>query len=211
MGEMGPQIFTLSTLKQYAIMGGAGLLFAISAIVFMFQQMWGQAGIALILLPTIFVPLLLEKWLQFRMPVSLQVQYALLLVLGPYVGGTLGLYIAWPPWDTVVHFYSGIPISFAIIRALGLVQQKYRIAVPVWFEIFVLIAAKTFIAFIWEIGEFSFDLLFDANTQDDNFDTMTDMIAGITPSLFIASALVMHRRNGRFKYFNSLLTHWRAI
>lgn len=81
----------------------------------------------------------------------------------------------------------------------------YRLVLPVWFEIVVLIAVKAFVAFLWEIGEFAFDLIFEANTQDDNFDTMTDMIAGLTPSLIIAAALVLYRRNGRFKYIGSLL------
>lgn len=48
----------------------------------MVHGMWGQVSIALIVFPTVLVPLLIEKWAPFRMPVSLQVQYALLLVLG---------------------------------------------------------------------------------------------------------------------------------
>lgn len=66
---------------------------------------------------------------------------------------------------------------------------------------------KAFVAFVWEVGEFVFDLIFDANTQADNFDTMTDMIAGFTPALLIVAGLVMHRRTGKFTYIGSLLNH----
>lgn len=128
---MTTQIFSAAALKHYATMVVTGLVFLISAIVFMVQGTWALAGICLVVLPTVLLPQLIEYWTNVRMAVNLQIQYALLLLLGPYVGGTLGLYRIWDPWDSIVYFYSGIPVSFAIIAALGTIQHQFRLALPV--------------------------------------------------------------------------------
>lgn len=182
-----------------------GLLFLATGTVFAIQGDWAQTGIAALLLLAVCVPWLIERWAPAPFPVSLQIQYALLLVAGPYVGGALGFYVAWPPWDTVVHFYSGFPITFAIIAALGVTAHVYRLIFPVWFEVTIMIAVKGLVALLWEIGEFFVDQLLGTNTQADNFDTMTDMLAGLTPALLLAAALVLYRRKGWFDYIGSLL------
>lgn len=193
-------------LQDHLPMLCTGVVFLATGIVFGIQGEWARTGIATLLLLTVGVPWLLEYWTRARFPVSLQIQYALLLIAGPYVGGALGLYVAWPPWDTVVHFYSGFPITFAIIAALGVTAQKYRLTFPVWFEVTIVIAIKGFVALLWEFGEFFVDQLLGTTTQNDNFDTMTDMLAGFTPSLLLGAALVLYRCKGWFGYIGALLS-----
>lgn len=183
----------------------AGLLYIGSVIVSLILQDWGNLVIALILVVLSAVPLCTERWVGLKLPLNIQIQYGLLILAGPYLGGYWGLYVAWPPWDTWVHFYSGIFISLALIVALGKTLAAHQLELPVWLEITLLITAKAFIALLWEIAEFSFDVVFDANTQDDNFDTMTDMIVALGPSLVIAAAFYLYRRRGSFRYFGSLL------
>lgn len=183
----------------------AGLLFIGSAIVSLILQDWGNAANALILVVLSAVPLFTERWVDLKLPLNIQIQYGLFILAGPYLGGYWGLYVAWPPWDTVVHFYSGIFISLALIVALGKALDAHQLVLPAWLEITLLITTKAFVALLWEIAEFSFDLVFDANTQDDNFDTMTDMIAALGPSLVVAAALYVHRRRRFLTYIGSLL------
>lgn len=194
-----------ATAKHHLIMIFTGVIFVVTAIVFMAQGRWMWAGIPLISLLSLFVPWALERWTGVRFPFSLQILYAIFILAGPYVGGALGVYRAWPPWDTVVHFYSGIPITLAIIGALGITLHKYRLTLPVWLEVTIVITVKAFIALLWEFGEFFYDLLFDQNAQDHNLDTMTDMLAGLTTSLAIAAALVLQRKKGWFSYIGYLL------
>lgn len=79
----------------------------------------------------------------------------------------------------MVHLYSGVFASFVLIYGLGKVAARYQITLPVWFEMFLLIATNALIALGWEIGEFFFDLTFDTQTQVDNTDTMVDMIGAL--------------------------------
>lgn len=184
---------------------GAGLLFAGSAVVSLIAQDWRNLSIALIAVLLVFAPILVERWVNLQVPLSIQLQYGLLLLTGPYLGGYWRWYEIWQPWDTVVHLYSGVFVSFALILVLGKILDAYQLSLPVWVEMVMLITAKAFIALAWEIGEFVFDLTFDTRTQGGNFDTMTDMIAGLTPSLLIAGMLLAHRRHGAVRYIGTLL------
>ena len=181
------------------------MLFAGSAVLALIAQDWRNLSIALIATILVSAPLLAERWVNLQVPLSIQLQYGLLLLTGPYLGGYWRWYEIWQPWDTVVHLYSGVFVSFALILALGKTLDAYRLRLPVWVEMVMLITAKAFIALAWEIGEFVFDLTFDTRTQGGNFDTMTDMIAGLTPSLIIAGMLFAYRRRGAVRYIGTLL------
>lgn len=186
-------------------MTAAGAIFLISGIIALLQQHWSDAVIAFILLALVFVPVVTERIVDLRIPLNLQAQYGLLLSTGPYLGGYWGWYEAWEPWDTWVHLYSGIFISFGLVLALGKVLHVHQLHLPLWLEMVLLITVKAFIALLWEIAEFVYDIIFDGNAQHHNLDTMTDMIAGLGPSLVIAGMLYYHRRRNRFGYLGSLL------
>lgn len=185
------------------VLGTFLLVAAISALV---RKEWVEAAIPLVLIPAIWPPFIIEKWARVRIPGTIQAQYALLLLAGPYIGGQLRVYATWPPWDTVVHFYSGFLISFAAVFALGVTIRRYRLSLPPWLEAVLIISVKGLIAVLWEIAEFIYDQLLDIPlAQIDNFDTMTDMIAGLIPGFLIAAALILHRRKRWFRYLGSLL------
>ena len=78
------------TTKQdyrHVVMIVAGLLFVVSAISSLVIQDWRNVTIAMILVVLVFAPILAERWVNLIVPTSLQVQYALLLLTGPYLGG----------------------------------------------------------------------------------------------------------------------------
>lgn len=87
----------LPTLQHHTTMIVAAVFFMVSAIMLMMLGYWGPAGIGLLLVLVSGVPRLVEKVAQATVPVSLQVQYAVLSLIGPYIGGALGLYRAWLP------------------------------------------------------------------------------------------------------------------
>lgn len=155
------------------------------------------------MVPTI-APWIVEKWAKIYIPLNLQWQFAALLLAGPYVGEYLGMYQR-GPWDKLVHLYSGFAVGFGIVFTLGLIVRKYQLWLPLWFEVTILVVAKGFVAMLWEVAEFFWDLILGTSAQDHNFDTMTDMMLGTLPAAFTGWALARYRTTGCFAYIGSLL------
>lgn len=182
-----------------------GIVFAISTLSTVVRDGWIEAVIPAVILLTTVPPIIVEKWSRIRIPFSLQLLYGILLILGPYIGGHLGLYLAWDPWDNWVHLYSGFPVSLGAVLLLGISFQRSQLRLPLGMEALLIISVKALVALLWEMAEFAFDEVFDANTQDHNFDTMTDMIFGMVPGFLVAAALVLYRTKGWFPYIEFLL------
>ena len=181
------------------------LLMVVSAVIAVVNEGRGDAVVPLLILPATVPPVVVEKWARIHLPANLQVQYAVLLVAGPYLGEFIGLYHEWDPWDKVVHFYSGFAIAFGLVFALGVMLRRYSLSLPTWFEAVVIIAVKASVALLWEVAEFFWDLALGTSAQDHNFDTMTDMMLATLPGVIIAAALILHRNEERFSYLDSLL------
>ena len=181
------------------------LLMVVSAVIALVNEGWGGAVVPLLLLPATAPPVVVDMWARIRLPLNLQVQYAVLLIAGPYLGEFFGIYHSWDPWDKVVHFYSGFAIAFGLVFALGVVLRRYGLSLPHWFEAVVIIAVKASVALLWEVAEFFWDLALGTSAQDHNFDTMTDMMLGTVPGVIVAAALLLHRNGQRFSYLDALL------
>ncbi|RJN32641.1 hypothetical protein [Nesterenkonia natronophila] len=192
-------------ITRHTPMGTTALLMVVSLLDAVMRADSPPVLVPLLLLPTVLLPLLAEKWANFRVPASLQWQYAVLLLAGPYVGEHWGLYHLWDPWDKWVHLYSGFFIAFAIVFALGVTLRRYRLDLPPWVEAVIVISVKASVALLWEVAEFVWDMIFDTTAQDHNFDTMTDMMLGTAPGILVAAALVTHRTRRPIRYFEFLL------
>lgn len=181
------------------------IFLGISAIGDGIQNGWVGAAIPLVIMLLTAPVIIVEKWARIRIPFSLQLLYAILLLTGPYLGGHVGMYQGWDPWDKWVHLYSGLPVSLGVVLLLGIIQQRYRITLPLWLEVVLVLSIKATVALWWEIVEFLFDEVFDAEAQDHNFDTMTDVILGMVFGVVVSAALVLHRTKGWFSYLGFLL------
>ena len=165
---------------------------------------WYRAVVAVLTMVPTIAPWIVEKWAKIYIPLNLQWQFAALLLAGPYVGEYLGMYQR-GPWDKLVHLYSGFAVGFGIVFTLGLIVRKYQLWLPLWFEVTILVVAKGFVAMLWEVAEFFWDLILGTSAQDHNFDTMTDIMLGTLPAAFTGWALARYRTTGCFAYIGSLL------
>ena len=176
----------------------AGVLFLVSAAAALLRGDAGAAVIPVVLLPALVPPVVVEKWAAVRIPARLLVLYTLLLVGGPYLGTHLDLYSVWAPWDTAVHFYSGFVVGLGAVFVLGVTALRYGLDLPPWFEAVFVLAAGTTVAVLWEVAEFAADALIGTEAQQDNLDTMQDLVAGGTSAALVAAALLLFRSRGWF-------------
>lgn len=143
------------------------------------------------------VPLALEPIARTTVPLTLQLLYAVLLFGGAFLGTYLHFYGVWTPWDTVVHFFSGILIALGADYAWRTLSRRHPFSVPTWLWGLAIVSFSAFVAFLWEVAEFVTDLVSDSNAQVNNLDTMTDMIAGTTSALIVVVILALTRAGRR--------------
>lgn len=168
----------------------------VAAVAAVATQRWSDAVIPALLVLAALVPLPVERWLTVPIPRWLQGLYALLLLSGPFLGSHLHFYAVWGAWDTVVHFYSGILIALGAVFALRVASRRSDLTAPPWFEAVIVIAVSALVAVLWEISEFTADLVIGTTAQRNNTDTMVDLVAGTSAALLVAVPLLLQRRRG---------------
>ncbi|WP_101649623.1 hypothetical protein [Brevibacterium ihuae] len=167
-----------------------------AVVVAVVTRQWSDIIIPALLIPAGLVPLLLERWARTPIPAWLQGLYAALLLSGPFLGSHLHFYAVWGLWDTVVHFYSGILIALGTVYALGIAYRRTDLTPPPWFEAVVVIAVSGLVALLWEMSEFTADIVVGTNAQRNNTDTMVDLVAGTSAAVLVAIPLLLRRRRG---------------
>lgn len=150
-----------------------------------------SAFMAMGLLQVSLAPLVIEAFARIRIPLYLQLLYATLIFTGGYMGSYLRFYDVWEPWDTIVHFYSGVMIVLWADYILRAVMRKHRFQMPRWLHATVVTSFSALVAMLWEIGEFAADQMIGSRAQIDNYDTMIDMITGTLSALIVAVMLVL--------------------
>ena len=156
-----------------------------------------SAFMAMGLLQVSLTPLVIEAIARVRIPLYLQLLYAVLIFTGGVIGSYLRFYDIWEPWDTVVHFYSGIMIALWADFILRAVMRKHRFEMPRWLHAVMITSFSALVAMLWEIGEFTADQMTGSRAQIDNYDTMIDMITGTLSALIVAVILVLWPRGWR--------------
>ncbi len=141
------------------------------------------------------IPMILEKSYKIHLPLILDILITLALFL--HIGGVLlQAYSTIPNYDILTHFVSSFIIAFLSFVSIyildefwdGLRMDKYAIA----FNVVILTVA---LGVIWELAEWSSDLLFGTYEQwgynDTIKDLFVDMIAGMVMAV-LGLLLIKH-------------------
>lgn len=145
----------------------------------------------------------------FRLPIPyfLYVLILIFIVLAMILGKMLNFYGFIPEWDFYLHLVSG-----GILALLGYLFYYHMVnftvpatakkSLPCWF-VFLFCAAA---AGVWEIFEFSGDMLFGLQSQEGSLiDTMTDMIAGNIGCLIALFFIARHEHGKTNKMLAKML------
>lgn len=131
---------------------------------------------------------------KFKFSMFLYFLSQLFIFLSMFLGRIVSIYSIFPYWDKLVHFYSGI-ILFLI--GVNIFFNMYKnntnnsFSLLILFSIFFSIS----MAGLWEIYEFTTDIFFKLNSQNNSLkDTMLDMICGSSSTLISSLIYIFYHK-----------------
>ena len=142
----------------------AGVLFSLLTVVLMLpDQDLNRVITAVGTVLLVLVPMAIERWMGCRIRLSVYI-FTILYALGPMVGHCWYVYYLTSWWDKLLHFFGGV--MFALIGAvcferLSCCKQK------AWMVAIFSLCFSVTIAAFWEFAEFSMDLFFGMDMQND--------------------------------------------
>ena len=111
-------------------------------------------------------PRLLKKFANIEVPVEVHISVTAFAFLGLVLGDGLNFYgkIGW--WDSLLHFTSGIILSFIALWLLQMLilRRKYLFMHRALLYIFV-VAFSLAVGAVWELCEYTVDDIFHTNNQ----------------------------------------------
>ncbi|BDV32357.1 hypothetical protein [Microbacterium terricola] len=154
-----------------------------------------QPWLAVLLVPALAAPLLVEAVFRTTIPWPLQLHYLIFITAGPFAGSSLNVYGAIADWDTWVHFDSGVMLAWLGMLFVLRAEEHVRAALPLWFSLTVIALTPMAFAAAWEICEFASDVLIGTASQAGGLkDTMADIVAGTLGGLLAIAIAALFGR-----------------
>ncbi|WP_246514219.1 MULTISPECIES: hypothetical protein [Exiguobacterium] len=182
---------------------GFVLFMAIILVASVIEEAWFDASVAAAGIVSGLIPFILEKVFKTEFDAKMKVAYILFLFASQYLGSIVGLYSnGW--WDTFLHVLSGIFIAFLGYDFFSRLDDDIRLEMPKRFVFVYIVVFAMAGAALWEMYEFTSDLVLNTTMQGNgNDDTMVDIVAGSLGGI-IAALLVteIHRKEQHEKRKN---------
>ncbi len=158
-----------------------------SAISAFFKQDWWLLIMSIFTLGLMIAPLILEKKLAVRLPISFEIILTAFIYASVFLGSANDFYEKYHWWDIILHAEAGFFTGFIGFTLLFLFFSENKIkAVPSLIAFFAFSVAMM-IASVWEIFEYFMDTLFGLKMQRSGLpDTMGDLILGAFGALVVA-------------------------
>lgn len=114
-----------------------------------------------------FLPTLLEKKWSIHIPNYMSIMYFAFLFCAIVLGEVRNFYYIVPHWDTILHAFSGGmlgALGFTLVSVLN-DSERTKVRLSPFFVALFAFSFALAVGVIWEIYEFTCDLLFDLNMQ----------------------------------------------
>lgn len=182
---------------------GFVLFMGIILVASVIEEAWFDASVAAAGIVSGLIPFILEKVFKTEFDAKMKVAYILFLFASQYLGSIVGLYSnGW--WDTFLHVLSGVFIAFLGYDFFSRLDDDIRLEMPKRFVFVYIVVFAMAGAALWEMYEFTSDLVLNTTMQGNgNDDTMVDIVAGSLGGI-IAALLVteIHRKEQHEKRKN---------
>ena len=113
------------------------------------------------------LPSIINKRFSIQIPSIVEVLYYIFLYCAIYLGEVRSFYYLIPFWDTILHAFSGAmlgALGFSLVSMLNHEVSHYVRLSPFFIALFAFSFALAF-GSLWEIYEFSMDVIFKTNMQ----------------------------------------------
>ena len=164
-------------------------LFILSAVISLYYRNIELTAVAAVSLFLTFIPVLLEKSIKVSLPVSFQVVLLIFIFAAQFLGEIFNYYERYWWWDILLHSWSGVllgTIGFLLVYILNNASGVDVILSPFFIGFFALCFAVT-CGVVWEIFEFSMDVVFGTNMQKSGLvDTMWDLVVDTGGALIVS-------------------------
>ncbi|MCT4796409.1 hypothetical protein [Exiguobacterium alkaliphilum] len=178
---------------------GFVLFMAIILVASVIEEAWFDASVAAAGIVSGLIPFILEKVFKTEFDAKMKVAYILFLFASQYLGSIVGLYSnGW--WDTFLHVLSGVFIAFLGYDFFSRLDDDIRLEMPKRFVFVYIVVFAMAGAALWEMYEFTSDLVLNTTMQGNgNDDTMVDIIAGSLGGILAAFLVTEMHRNEQTK------------
>ncbi|MBI9102385.1 MAG: hypothetical protein JEY99_08230 [Spirochaetales bacterium] len=168
---------------------GLRFLFILSFVISLVKGEWALVPVAVASFGLTFIPSILEKSIKVSLPASFQIVLLVFIFGAQFLGEIFDYYERFWWWDLVLHSWSGAllgTIGFLLVYILNEASGVGMVMSPFFVAFFALCFAVT-CGVLWEVFEFSMDLLFDTNMQKSGLiDTMGDLIVDTAGAMIVS-------------------------
>lgn len=117
-----------------------------------------------------------------------------LLLLVDFWGDVLSLYQRFPWYDQAAHFFSGPFLVGAFLLVYEPMAERLRWGLPREMVYFITLQTSTVLAVLYELEEYTEDLLYGTNRLGDGMDTANDLALNLIGGLVMLVAVIVYRQ-----------------
>ncbi len=152
------------------------LTLVLAFIVAVREKNWISVFIISITFVMIYFPKIVEKLSDIDIPIEIEIFAVLFIYATLFLGEIHGYYTKFWWWDLVLHTGSALTLGLIGFMILYILYKREKVkSSPIVIALFSFAFAVA-IGALWEIFEFSMDLIFSTKMQKSALDTMTDLI-----------------------------------
>lgn len=154
-----------------------------------------------------FIPFLIKKIFNVTFSRIVSTTFYLYMFISAFLGNVLEFYQKYPAWDLIIHYLMGAVLAVLSIYVLNLtIYKKDRAKHNMFFTYSFMLLFACGVGALWEIWEFSGDLIFGLNTQrymnllgqralmDTMLDLCMDLLGAISGILFTSLMIQLDRK-----------------
>lgn len=190
------------------------LMFGVLSVSAALRGDYETATIAMIGLVLSFVPQLILRKLQLKLPLAYEMVVLGFIVASIMLGELFDTYSRLWWWDSLLHLSSGVIIGYIGYMILFVMHLRGKLKVSAAMIAFLTFSVSMMVAAMWEVFEFTVDQVTGATMQLGNTDTMKDVILAMAGSLVATGAAYWHYKwpdkspiNSEMKIFVKLNAH----